>query len=271
MLKPPPPPGGTPFAGATGNNEYRDDWNRAGPGGFDDYGGEFSGNYPRGRGRGRPWQDRGRGGRNYPGDFSRNDYRDYDAADGRENKNHSSETVSENPDGLNTARTLADVTRKTTVAWQGSMILKNSTFATKFHVLEGDPELGDLLQDEKGQPLLKITQRLRLDPLRLGDVKSRINAPSNATILLSLPTNTAPPVPEDQGVQSRPLRNLVAYLKQKEAAGVITLNGSNGVLYAFPPCAFSLDLLQRVSPSLTEETTRDDHLVIVIDRGSPAI
>ena len=66
------------------------------------------------------------------------------------------------------------------------------------------------------------------------------------------------------------LRNLVSYLKQKEAAGVISLQNrwgerceniwlllkfmfffffreteQSGVLYAFPPCAFSMDLLRR--------------------------
>lgn len=262
-----PPPGGVyPPAG-----DYRDEWaNR----GYDDYG-EYSGGFSRGRGRSRGWVDRGRGaphrGGNYHNDYQRSDYRDYEGStENTDNKNHNSEHT-ESQDSLSSARNLADLTRMTNMVWQGSMILKNSTFATKLHVIEGDPDIGELLQDEKNQPLLKITQRLRLDQPRLDDVSRRINAPSNATILLSLATATAPPVPEDQNVQSRPLRNLVAYLKQKEAAGVITLNGPvGGVLYAFPPCAFSLDLLQRVAPSLTAETTREDHLVVVIDRGSVA-
>lgn len=142
------------------------------------------------------------------------------------------------------------------------------------HLIEGDTEVAEMMQDEEGRPLLRITQRLRLDQSRLDDVSRRISAPSTATILLSLPSTTAPQAPEEAAVQTRPLRNLVAYLKQKEAAGVITLNSTSkesntqGVLYAFPPCAFSLDLLHRVSPGLTEETTRDDHLVIVIVRGT---
>ncbi|KAL7643043.1 UNVERIFIED_CONTAM: hypothetical protein RMT77_006332 [Armadillidium vulgare] len=260
-----PPPGG-PFPGPPG--EFREEW---GARGYEEYGGEFSGGFMRGRGRGRGWHDRGRGiGHRgvYHNEFQRGEFRDYEAAtdNGEKSTEHG-----ESQDGLSSARNLADLTKMTTVAWQGSMILKNSTFATKFHVIEGDPEIAELLQDEKGQPLLKITQRLRLDQPRLDDVSRRINAPSNATILLSLATTTAPPVPEEQGIQSRPLRNLVAYLKQKEAAGVITLNGPmGGVLYAFPPCPFSLDLLQRVAPNLTTETTREDHLVIVIDRGSAA-
>ena len=65
------------------------------------------------------------------------------------------------------------------------------------------------------------------------------------------------PLPEGQECQSRPLKNLVSYLKQKDAAGVISLSNKtteqSGVLYAFPPCNFSLDLLRRVSGDLSDE------------------
>ena len=76
-------------------------------------------------------------------------------------------------------------------------------------------------------------------------------------------------------VQSRPLRNLVSYLKQKEAAGVISLHNretdTSGVLYCFPPCAFSTDLLRRVAANLTDEGAKDDHLVVVVVRGGTMI
>ena len=43
-------------------------------------------------------------------------------------------------------------------------------------------------------------------------------------------------------ISNRYFRNLVSYLKQKEAAGVITLKNPHldqtGVLYSFPPCEF---------------------------------
>jgi len=81
-------------------------------------------------------------------------------------------------------------------------------------------------------------------------------------------------------VQSRPLRNLVSYLKQKEAAGVISLVNAKditttGVLYAFPPCPFSWELLKKNCPSLvvdtsTESVAKEDHLVIVVIRGGTA-
>lgn len=79
------------------------------------------------------------------------------------------------------------------------------------------------------------------------------------------------PLPEGQECQSRPLKNLVSYLKQKDAAGVISLSNKateqSGVLYAFPPCNFSLDLLRRVSGDLSDEGSKDDHLVVVVVKG----
>ena len=270
-----PPPGAPapyPMSG-----EYREDWGGAGRG-YDEYGGGEYGGYGRGRGRGRGWHDRGRGGHRggYHGDYQRQDFREYDGGpDGADHGNLSGDHDGHDS-GISNARTLADVARKTSVSWQGSLILKNSAFGTKFHTIEGESDVSELLQDDDNRPLLRITQRLRLDQSRLDDVSRRIGAPSTATIMLSLPNPNAPSAPEEAAVQTRPLRNLVAYLKQKEAAGVITLSTSagasalGGVLYAFPPCTFSLDLLRRVSPSLTEESTRDDHLVVVVVKGSAA-
>lgn len=54
----------------------------------------------------------------------------------------------------------------------------------------------------------------------------------------------------------------------KDAAGVISLQNretnQNGVLYAFPPCQFSLDLLRRVARNLSDEAGKDDHLCVVV-------
>ena len=41
---------------------------------------------------------------------------------------------------------------------------------------------------------------------------------------MGLPTANAI-MPDGNDVQSRPLRNLISYLKQKEAAGVISMTG----------------------------------------------
>lgn len=181
-------------------------------------------------------------------------------------------------------RTLTEVARRVPANWTGALVLKNSFFPAKLHATAGEPSIADLLlRDEKGQPHLRITQRLRLDPPKLEDVSRRITASASHAIFLGLPGSSsssggATSPTEDQSsssVQSRPLRNLVTYLKQKEAAGVISLANKEagdvtGVLYAFPPCSFAADLLRRSAPSLTDETLKEDHLVIVVVKGGTA-
>ncbi|OWR40760.1 RNA recognition motif protein [Danaus plexippus plexippus] len=173
---------------------------------------------------------------------------------------------------LASARTLPEVVRKATTIWNGALILKNSLFPTKFHLTDGDSDIIDsLMKDEEGKNQLRITQRLRLDQPKLDDVQKRIATSSSHAIFLGVAGSTASITNEDASIQTRPMRNLVSYLKQKEAAGVISLlnkeTEATGVLYSFPPCDFSTELLKRTCHNLTEESLKEDHLVIVVVRG----
>lgn len=176
---------------------------------------------------------------------------------------------------LASSRTLPEVARKCTTIWQGALILKNSLFPAKFHLMDGDTDIVDgLMKDEEGKHQLRITQRLRLDQPKLEDVQKRISSASSHAIFLGLAGSTASVTNDDATVQTRPLRNLVSYLKQKEAAGVISLlnkeTEATGVLYSFPPCPFSTELLKRTCPNLSDEAIKEDHLIIVVVRGGTA-
>ncbi|CAH1167999.1 unnamed protein product [Phyllotreta striolata] len=176
---------------------------------------------------------------------------------------------------LASSRTLPEVARKCTIVWQGALILKNSLFPAKFHLMDGDTDIVDgLMKDEEGKHQLRITQRLRLDQPKLEDVQKRISSASSHAIFLGLAGSTASVTNDDASVQTRPLRNLVSYLKQKEAAGVISLlnkeTEATGVLYSFPPCPFSTELLKRSCPNLSDEAIKEDHLIIVVVRGGTA-
>lgn len=185
---------------------------------------------------------------------------------------------SASPDGRNgagplgSARLLPELARKCEVMWTGGLVLKNSLFPAKFHLTDGETDIVDtLLKEQSARNQLRITQRLRLDPPKLDDVSKRMAGASAHGIFLALAASISSITPEDASVQARPMRNLVAYLKQKEAAGVISLTNKDsettGVLYAFPPCKFSAALLKRTAPALSEEGLKEDHLVIVVVRG----
>lgn len=179
-------------------------------------------------------------------------------------------------DDLGSAQNVADIAKKTAKVWDGGLILKNSLFPTKLHLMEGNRRIADALKDESGATNLKITQRLRLDQNKLDDVTKRMGNSSSHAVFLGLSTSTQ--IQHDSpDVQSRPLRNLISYLKQKEAAGVISMNykededsaePQQGVLYCFPPCSYSLDILRRECPNIIDESSKDDHLLVVVVCGS---
>lgn len=176
---------------------------------------------------------------------------------------------------------LQDLAKRFAVAWKGSLILKNSAFPVRMHLVGGNPEVADSLRnDGSSKNALRITQRLRLDQPKLEEVSRRINTAGAAghCLLLALPgaQTQALDVKEGEDLQQRPLRNLMSYLKQKQAAGVInlpTMQSSSakddlGVLHAFPPCQFSHEHLLRIAPHLPQEPSKEDHLVILLVRGS---
>ncbi|XP_035243953.1 RNA-binding protein 15-like [Anguilla anguilla] len=171
--------------------------------------------------------------------------------------------------------------QKLSLAWQGMLLLKNSNFPSNMHLLEGDLGVatGLLIDGSTGGKVaqLKITQRLRLDQPKLDEVTRRIKVagPSGYSVLLAVPgSSEGGSSASDQAASTqRPLRNLVSYLKQKQAAGVISLpvGGSRdkdnaGVLHAFPPCDFSQQFLDSSAKALAK--TEEDYLVMIIVRGA---
>ena len=93
--------------------------------------------------------------------------------------------------------------------------------------------------------------------------------------------------------QSKALRNLITYLEQKDAAGVISLSRSCGsvpaaeqqqsssaeqtslaskLLYVFPPCEFALDLIQQKAPNINfVDILREKFLLGVIVGGGNVV
>lgn len=168
---------------------------------------------------------------------------------------------------------------KHVMAWHGMLLLKNSNFPANMHLLEGDHNVASkLLTDgSTGRQVseLKITQRLRLDQPKLDEVSRRIKAagPGGYAILLAVPGATEDPSSSDAASTQRPLRNLVSYLNQKQAAGVISLpvggskdKDNTGVLHAFPPCDFSQQFLDSSAKALAK--SKEDYLVMIVVRGA---
>jgi len=169
--------------------------------------------------------------------------------------------------------------QKLSQVWQGVLLLKNSSFPTSLHLLEGDMAVASslLLPGSAGSAAsqLKISQRLRLDQPKLDEVSRRIKAAGSSgyAILMAVPGKSEEGATQDASSAERPLKNLVSYLKQKEAAGIISLpvgggrdKDHAGVLHAFPPCEFSKQFVD--ASALAFAKSEDDYMVMVIIRGA---
>ena len=205
-----------------------------------------------------------------------------------------SDTKSVKPECPLNPETLADLAKLYPIAWRGNLVLKNTGFPTRMHLVGGDPTVAELLlrsKDGKDDLIaLRITQRLRLEPPRLEEVNKRMASagPSGHCILVAFPGPTpslsSPDGNADTTIQLRPLKSLVSYLKQKEAAGIVALSTSEGsenavsdskdskdiigVLHAFPPCDFSQNQLLKIAPNLGSEPPKEDHIVVLLVKGT---
>ncbi|KAJ4927429.1 hypothetical protein JOQ06_015157 [Pogonophryne albipinna] len=144
----------------------------------------------------------------------------------------------------------------------------NSSFPAELFLLEGGAAFFHASLKRAAAPpgQLKIAQRLRMDRTRLDEVRRRLKTgrPDGFSVLLALQGPVE--VNEDSGLQARLLRHLVTYLRNKEAAGVVSLPASGGgpgaMLYAFPPGLFSQQYLQEAKR--TVGNLDEEHMVVVI-------
>ncbi|XP_024916025.1 putative RNA-binding protein 15 [Cynoglossus semilaevis] len=167
--------------------------------------------------------------------------------------------------------------QKLSQVWQGVLQLKNTSFPTSLHLLQGDKTVATslLVNSPSGDPVgqLKISQRLRLDPPKLDEVSRRLkaNASGGYSILLAVPENKDV-APNPSSSTEKSLKYLVSYLAQKEAAGIISLpvgggdKDNGGVLHAFPPCEFTKQFLDASATEFLK--AEDDYLVMVIIKGA---
>lgn len=231
------------------------------------------GSSARGGGRGRyPYPSRGRGGGGYGRDLQAG-YDDHHSRPRHRGSDRRSPPESDDfspPDHHQhkmDAKNVSDLARTTTKAWEGELILKKSLFPSKLYLVEGSRHLAEQMKDEQNNAQMTITQRLKLDQSKLDDVSRRLSTSSSHAVFLCMTSTHSLNGPMPEGFMTRPLKSLIVYLKEKNSAGVISLPNLSGVLYCFPPCTFSFELLQREAPFVAIEEGREDHLVILVVCG----
>jgi len=181
----------------------------------------------------------------------------------------------QNDSELLEVKTIAELSRSLPVVWTGSLSLKNNMFLVNFHSVVGKTSLVDmLLRDSKQTRIsnLKLTQRLRMDPPKLDEVRRRIQlSGSEWSVLLAFPGVNSSNSPAGN-MQERPIKNLVTYLRQKEAAGVLSLPPNSthgqetGLLHTFAPCEFAHKYLLQRAPNLELDLQAEDYVIVILVR-----
>ena len=176
--------------------------------------------------------------------------------------------------------TNVSVAAKFPKVWSGALVLRNAAFVVDFHLLSGNVLLVNSLLgsdvesgSEADCPVLKITQRLRLDqPGKLDELEQRLKKVGHTGCSVLLAKSAPAQVDDDANVvQQYPLSNLVSYLLQKQVAAIVSLPpGSSdaakatGVLHAFPPCQFATDFLRKEAPGLPANCPTEEELLVVL-------
>ncbi|GIY80439.1 protein split ends [Caerostris extrusa] len=155
------------------------------------------------------------------------------------------------------------------VVWQGSLALKNDQAIVQMHYVSGNIAIAQesLPHGEYEAALLRIAQRMRLEPQQLEGVRKKTQLPDEHCVLLALPCGKNN---FELYQQSEKLKTgFIQYLDKKAAAGIVNAAppGSQQpayVIHIFPACEFTSTHVAKTAPDLFKIFVEMANVVIVI-------
>lgn len=158
--------------------------------------------------------------------------------------------------------------------WLGFVGIKSKTAMVQLHHIDGNQHIGgsvlpkELLHpsaDGSKHPILKISNRVKLDNLTLVGVRRRwTDSAHKCCTMIALPYGVDQ---SDTSKQNTSLQqNFMKYFSDKNAAGsLVVKNGSSQwLVYFFPPCDFMNEVLNEKAPDLRESVAGLPKLMIAI-------
>ena len=182
--------------------------------------------------------------------------------------------------------------------WQGGFVLKKIAFPVLFFLLDGDMGVFNRTTADPNSPtgrqtMFHVNQRLRMTEDNVKEINRRMKYCEGKCCLMVC----VPGVPENLNMsgtisgpmptQHKPLRGLVKYFKEKEAAAIISVplitpnkdkevdkeakKEVSGFIHAFPPSAFTSEQLLKIGPSLQPQFFNDDYLFAILVKGQTSV
>uniref|UniRef100_A0A914CST5 Uncharacterized protein n=1 Tax=Acrobeloides nanus TaxID=290746 RepID=A0A914CST5_9BILA len=173
----------------------------------------------------------------------------------RKRRRSSSPSLSASPSRSGYIETLDELKDEVASTWKGLVILKKAEYPLRFYRVFGKEHLlQDLLRDDDGNALkLNVNQRLPLDN---NFYQKMIDHDKNELALMVAVEG------------DRPVESLVKYLSEKNAAGVVTVDG--GVVYILSNSETSDRLVKFFCPRIALIKPGSNYLLVALKKSKPA-
>ncbi|GFQ75843.1 protein split ends [Trichonephila clavata] len=162
--------------------------------------------------------------------------------------------------------------------WLGTLQLKNCRANVQLHYVSGNPRIareslpffptvGPNIQKPIVPYIMRIVQRMRLEPEKLKSVEEKMQISDEHCVLLALPFGRNL---TDFLLQLRKFKSgIINYFERKNGAGIVNaaLPGSEKPFYLismFPSCEFSDSLLTKFPENIQEIIRKLPYLMVVI-------
>ncbi|GFQ97695.1 protein split ends [Trichonephila clavata] len=171
------------------------------------------------------------------------------------------------------SRTLTRFSTRYPVVWRGNLELKSAQAMVQMHFLSGNILFArsTLPQDEIDPSPMRITQRMRLLPPALEEVKQKTMIYDEHCVLLALPCGKSRKTVSRQRRKFR--SGFLRYLRDKNSMGVVRgkhpeTGEPSFLMSIFPQCDFANSLLQEVPirPEVNRKIHLFPHSVVVLQK-----
>lgn len=158
--------------------------------------------------------------------------------------------------------------------WQGFVSIKKQVAMVQLHHISGNQHIAKSVlpkdlsvpsSDGSNHPALRVTSRVKLDDLTIGQVMKRWKESSHkCCFMVALPCGVCQADTEKQTTSLK--SSFMNYFNEKKAAGslVIKSNSSSWLVYMFPPCDFVESHLSENAPDLKRNISDLPKLLIAI-------
>ncbi|OAF67522.1 hypothetical protein A3Q56_04751 [Intoshia linei] len=149
--------------------------------------------------------------------------------------------------------------------------MKNSIFSCKMFLINGLQSIAQMALNQSSIgdfKAIRITQRLRLDKTKFGEIMRNIESTNNYALLIAFPDDELQSKicnqlnAKEPELQLRTHKNLATYLTQKEAAGISIHQDLQ--TFVFPPSKYISQIVHAAQPHVNVSVEKNEEFLLFL-------